>query len=142
DPTSILVGDYDHDNKLDIAISNNATNNILILTKYDVFPTAMAVSYSTNNGSRPLGIAVGDLNNDNFSDIIVTNNASNTVGIFMNLGNGTFANQIELNVGDYSSPDFVIVIDINNDKQLDIIVNDYQKYGVRIFFRIWKWKFH
>ncbi|CAF1373825.1 unnamed protein product, partial [Adineta steineri] len=131
---SIVIGDYDHDNKLDIAISNNATNNILILTKYDVFPTAMAVSYSTSNGSKPLGVAVGDLNNDNFSDIIVTNNASNTVGIFMNLGNGTFANQIELNVGDYSSPDFVIVIDINNDKQLDIIVNDYQKYGVRIFF--------
>ncbi|CAF1468490.1 unnamed protein product [Adineta steineri] len=134
DPTSIVIGDYDHDNKLDIAISNNATNNIVILTQYDSFPTVTDVAYSTGDISYPFRAAVGDLNNDNFSDIIVANYLSSTIGIFMNLGNGTFADQIELFIGNTSNPNFIVVIDINNDKQLDIIVNDNGDYGIRILF--------
>ncbi|CAF3821681.1 unnamed protein product [Adineta steineri] len=134
DPTSIVIGDYDHDNKLDIAVSNNATNNIVILTQYDSFPTVTDVAYSTGDISYPSRAAVGDLNNDNFSDIIVANYLSSTIGIFMNLGNGTFADQIELFIGNTSNPNFVVVIDINNDRQLDIIVNDNGEYGIRILF--------
>src|SRR5262249_4393792 len=41
-------------------------------------------------GSSPLRVAVGDLNADGKADVAVANEASSTVGVLLNNGNGTF----------------------------------------------------
>jgi len=121
DSTSFAIDDFTHDHVPDIAITNNATNNILVLTTYKLQLVANHFIYESGEDSGPTSVAVGDFNHDNYSDIVVGNLGTNTVGIFLNLGNGTFADQIIYSTGDDSTPYFVTIDDINYDNALDII---------------------
>jgi hypothetical protein len=62
------------------------------------------------------------LNDDHFSDIVVANRDSGTVDIFVNLGNGTFRDEIIIPIAEDSQLTFVAIVDVNNDKYLDIII--------------------
>ena len=79
-------------------MANYGTNNIGILIVYGngVFDTM--ISYSTGAGSAPYSVAIADFNNDNRSDIVVTNSETNNVATFLGHGNGTFANPVMLGV--------------------------------------------
>ena len=122
DPSSIAIDDFDNDNKPDIVITNNATNNIFVITAYDIYPVSNQKAYPTGQGSYPTAVAVGDFNNDNVSDVVVANSNTDNVGIFINLGNGTFQDQIKVSTENRSRPYPVAVGDVNNDDQLDIVV--------------------
>jgi hypothetical protein len=63
------------------------------------------------------------VNGDNIPDIVVTNFGSNTVGILLNAGNGTFLSQITYSTG--TNPHYAAVVDVNNDNKPDIIVTNY-----------------
>jgi hypothetical protein len=121
-PSSVAVGDFDNDDIPDIAIANNATNDLLVLTTYKFFPTASSTVYSTSTNSIPKFVAVGDLNNDNFTDIVAVDTNSINIGIFINLRNGTFGIREALPAKADSSPIVVAVTDVNNDTRLDIII--------------------
>ena len=49
--------------------------------------------YSTGTSSRPYGVAIGDLNNDNILDIVIANSGTNIILTFYGYGNGTFGNE-------------------------------------------------
>ena len=122
DPSSMTSGDFDDDTIPDIAITNNGTNNVQVLIAYTAFPVANQVTYSTGEHSEATSIDVGDLNNDQHMDIVVANMKGNSVGVFLNLGDGTFGNQTEYSTGEDSTPYFVVIADMNNDNQRDIVV--------------------
>ena len=122
DPSSIAIGDFDNDNKPDIVITNKATNNIFVLTAYIIRPATSQTTYPTEINSKPYYVAASDLNHDNFSDIVVANRDSGTIGIFINLGNGTFRDQITIPIAEGSQLTCVAVVDVNNDKHLDIVM--------------------
>ena len=65
---------------------------------------------------------VVDFNHDHYLDIVIPNEATNDVIVFLNLGNGTFVNQQTYNMGNLSGPNFVISGDVNNDHHHDVIV--------------------
>ena len=65
-------------------------------------------------------MAVGDFNNDNRLDIIVTNSVDKNVSVFLGYGNGSFATQTTYSTGSY--PQSVAVGDFNDDQKLDIVV--------------------
>ena len=92
-PYSLAVGDFNHDNNLDIAVANYGTNNIGIFLGYGNGTFASQQTYTTFPKSNPSSIAVGDFNNDNHLDIVVTNNGTGNIGIFFGYGNGTFQAQ-------------------------------------------------
>jgi hypothetical protein len=122
DPCSIAVGDFDHDNKLDVAIANNGSNSILVLNAYIVYINTSQTIYQTGEGSFPNSVAVGDFNKDNNLDIVVVNRYSNNIGIFINLGDGTFADQKTYFIADSTEPYFAAIGDFNNDQNSDIVV--------------------
>ena len=74
------------------------------------------------SGPSPYGAAVGDFNGDNKPDLVVTNNAasSNTLGILLGNGDGTF--QAHTDIAGGGRPLQVIVADFNNDGGLDLAV--------------------
>ncbi|CAF4399228.1 unnamed protein product, partial [Adineta steineri] len=74
------------------------------------------VKYST--GLKPYYVAVGQLNQDAYVDIVVINNGDNSISVFLGFGNGSFANQTKYLTG--GSPTFVAVADFNDDTKLDI----------------------
>ncbi|CAF4239565.1 unnamed protein product, partial [Adineta steineri] len=133
-PTSIAVGDFNNDTRLDIVIANNGTNNIMILFGSGYGTFVSQTNYSTGNDSQPCWVAVNDLNNDNLLDIVVANSGADNVGIFLGTGNGTFLNQMTYFTGLRSQPYSVVIVDFDNDTHLDIAVASYGSNSIGVFF--------
>jgi predicted nucleotidyltransferase len=133
-PTSITVGDFDNDTRLDVVVANNGTDNIMVLFGSGYGTFVNQTSYSTGYDSNPCWVAVGDFNNDNRLDIVVANSGTNNVGIFLSNGTGTFSNQTTYSTYGGSQPNSVAVLDFNNDTRLDIAVANYGSNSVGVFF--------
>jgi len=63
---------------------------------------------------------INDIINDNRLDIIVLNQISNDVSVFLGQGNGSFSQATSYSVGYF--PSSIAMADFNNDTQLDLIV--------------------
>jgi hypothetical protein len=133
-PTSITVGDFDNDSRLDVVVANNGTDNIMVLFGSGYGTFVSHTSHSTGNDSYPCSVAVGDFNNDSRLDIVVANSGTNNIGIFLSDGTGTFSNQITYSTDGDSQPYSVAVLDFNNDTRLDIAVANYGSNSVGVFF--------
>jgi hypothetical protein len=133
-PASIAVGDFNNDTRLDVVVANNGTDNVMVIFGSGYGTFVSHTSYSTGNNSYPCGVAVGDLNNDSRLDIVVANSGTNSIGIFLSNGTGTFSSQMTYSTGFDSRPYSVAVLDFNNDAQLDIAVANYGSNSVIVFF--------
>ena len=71
-------------------------------------------------GDAPTSVAVGDLNGDGAADLVVANLLSGDVSVLMNLGDGTFAEQIRYAAG--YGPTSVAVGDLDGDGAADLVV--------------------
>ena len=83
--------------------------------------------------SHPRSIAVGDLNNDQYIDIVVANSGIDTIGIFLSRTDQTFAEQQAYSTGSGSQPYSVVIGDFNHDNCLDIGVANYGINNIGIF---------
>jgi sugar lactone lactonase YvrE len=89
-PYSLTAGDFNHDGKLDIAVSNNGDNTVSILLgngsgALAVFGSPIPV------GHDPQAIRAGDFNGDGYSDLAVANYGDGTVTTLLNNQSGGFA---------------------------------------------------
>ena len=91
--------------------------------------------YPTGTGSKPFPIAVGDLNGDGKTDIVVANSGRNTSTILFNLGNGTFGNPVNYTVGPGLTWG-IATSDLNSDGKVDIAYanSDADNVGVALNF--------
>jgi hypothetical protein len=117
---------------LDIGVANYDSHNIGIFLGYGNGTFADQTTFSTGT-SRPVSMAVGDFNNDQWLDIVVANNETNDISILFGYKNESFGNQITYSTGYDSRPYFVVVVDFNNDRHLDIVVASYGTNNVGVF---------
>jgi hypothetical protein len=128
--TSVTVGDFNRDGKLDLAIAYGDT--------YEV-PTGVAILFGNGDGTFTTGpttagtgqtsdsIAAGDFNGDGILDLAMTNECStpglscpsSSVTIFLGNGDGTFTVASAPTVGFAQQ---VTVGDFNGDGKLDLAV--------------------
>jgi len=92
----VAVNDFNNENRLDIIVMNNDTNDIGVLLGYDE-GLATPTTYSTS--SSPYSIVIGDFNNDTHPDIAATNYLSNNISVLLGYGNDSFANQTTYSTG-------------------------------------------
>ena len=72
-----------------------------------------------------LGITIGDVNNDNWPDIYISNDFYERDYLYINQKNGTFKEDIENQMGHTSLASMgADIADVNNDGNLDIFVTD------------------
>ncbi|CAF4886753.1 unnamed protein product [Rotaria sp. Silwood1] len=131
---SIAVGDFNNDNKLDIAVVNNVTNNVGIFLGHGNGSFEDQMTFTTGIKSQPYSIALADLNNDTHLDITVSNFNTHNVGVFLGHGDGSFEKPTLYSTGNKSYPVSVAISDFNNDNKLDIVVANSQTNNIGLFF--------
>jgi hypothetical protein len=93
----VTVLDYDGDGRPDLYVANDATASFLLHNagggKFDEVGVRAGVAYGANGEATAAMVGlVGDVNDDGRPDIRVT--ASNYGSMFMNLGDGLFADRV------------------------------------------------
>jgi subtilisin-like proprotein convertase family protein len=120
-PTHLAVGDFDSNQKPDLVVTNQASNNVSVLLNDG--SGGFANQTLLTAGSSPYAVAVSNFNGDTNQDLAVINSASNNVSIFLGNGNGTFSTATNFTVG--ASPISVAVGDFNNDAKQDLAVANF-----------------
>ncbi|MCB0347044.1 MAG: VCBS repeat-containing protein, partial [Bdellovibrionales bacterium] len=91
----IVVGDFNEDGQIDIAITDDAS--IYIFTNNNgIFSETASL---TANMGISTGIAVGDFDNDGHLDLLAYEDPTETVQLFVGAGDGTFVNGDESATG-------------------------------------------
>ncbi len=119
-PNTVRVGDFDGDTKLDfVAVSRQAAGQVAFY-KGDGVGGFTKPNANIAVGSNPEAVAVGDLNQDGFLDLVVPNPGSSNLHWMTGKGDGTFNAPVMINsavqtngvaIGDYNGdgkPDFAI----------------------------------
>jgi hypothetical protein len=83
DPKAIAAGDFDGDGREDFAVALGVEEMLVV---YIHKPNGKFEKQFFSAPGGPIGLAVGDLNNDGALDIVVMNVDSNNVGVFLNTG--------------------------------------------------------
>jgi len=129
-PASILSTDLNNDGAEDLAIANRGSNEVTVLISNRDGTLQSPAYYPC--GSGPTRIVTGDLNLDGFADLVVCNGPwdnFNTVGILLNLEDGTFGSAIPYSVS-FALTDAAIG-DVNGDTAPDLIATSWS--GIAYF---------
>ena len=133
-PSSVAVGDFNNDTRLDIVVANHDSSGDVIVLFGSVniaFREQMTLTH--DHDSHPRSFVVENFNDDDYMDIVVAYSGAHNIGIFLGYGNTSFSTQTRYSTGAYSSPYSLAVADFNNDTYLDIVVANYGSHNVGIF---------
>ncbi|MEO7970779.1 MAG: FG-GAP-like repeat-containing protein, partial [bacterium] len=124
-PHAVGVGDFNGDNKADLAVANSGSGNISILLGDGAGGFGTATNFPA--GLTPVSIAIGDFNGDSKLDLAVANNGdvshAGDVSILLGDGAGNFSAPTSLTAGVH--PYAVVAADLNGDSKLDLAVANY-----------------
>jgi hypothetical protein len=127
-PTSLAVGDFNRDGKLDIVTANsNGTVSLLLNTGAGAFGPAS--SYTL--GGPANSVAVGDFDHDGYLDVATT--GSTEMDVLLNNGNGTFgpyqnvgpagASVVAADLSGDGYPDLAEIVGPGLIKSIDVLIN-------------------
>ncbi len=145
-PTQVVLYDFNHDGINDLATANLGDNTVSIelengngtFTQASGSPISVeTVAGGSSNGSRPVGLAAGDFNEDGQPDLVVALRNSNELMLLKGNGDGSFIAGTPITAGPpNSSPNHVVVGDFNGDGHQDVAVSlsgPYVNGGVAVF---------
>ena len=122
-PSAIGVGDFDNDNRTDLAVVNRDSDTIDLFFNYDYVMFSQQHSLLIGAGQNPKVVIIGDFNDDDdHLDIAVLELAPGLVDVFLNNDNGTFRSTISTETVASCFPVDMATEDFNHDHHLDVVV--------------------
>ncbi len=118
EPAGVVVGDFDGDGRLDIAVSNYLTGNVGVFLANQDGGFLQVVTYAV--GVNPRTLTAGDFNGDGILDLAVANQNDNTLSVLYGSGDGTFQPQLLYPTG--SQPQGLAAADFNADGIPDLVI--------------------
>lgn len=137
DVAGVAVGDFNGDNKLDLAVTNTSNDTVSVLLGNGDGTFQAPVTYSTgNSGDQPIAVSAVDVNGDGKLDLAVTNLHANTVAILVGNGDGTFQTKVTYpsTNGAQTGPSAIATGDFNADGKIDLAVTNQGNNAVSILF--------
>ncbi|CAF1365769.1 unnamed protein product [Adineta steineri] len=130
---AIAIGDVNKDNQLDIVVVNRHASNIGVFLGQGDKNFSKQKTFSTGTNSTPAELALHDLNNDTFLDLVVSDHEYDRVFVFLGTGDGEFIRTSDLSTGNSSGPYLILINDFNNDNLLDIAIGNGDVNNVGVF---------
>ncbi|GAA6620803.1 DUF4347 domain-containing protein [Scytonema sp. NUACC26] len=124
-PKSTIAGNFNGDDKLDLAVANSGSNNVSVLLGNNTGFGAV-----TNYGiadTSPSSITVGDFNKDGKSDLAIATSSGN-ISILVGNGQGSFSSTNSISGGSNSVS--VVASDFNKDGKSDLVVANSDNFSI------------
>lgn len=127
-PSDYQLADLDGDDDLDIVSGESSANTVSVRLNTGARTFAPVVSYFVdtvyyNNASNVRAVAVGDVNEDTFPDIVVTLASAKMHGTLTGFGNGAFHNAITTSSGfQFGSPGLLVLGNVAGNGRLDAVM--------------------
>lgn len=126
-PQAVVVGDFNGDGKLDLAVANDMAKTVSVLLGRGDGSFAAKNDFAI--GYAPTFIITGDFNRDGKLDLI-TANSDAPATILLGAGDGTFAAPANVNVG--GSVVSLTAGDFNGDGKLDFAAANYNANTISV----------
>ena len=136
-PSWVLVGDFNHDGKPDIAVANEPNPNAPLTPPTVGGPAANSVSILLGHGdgtfaasidtptAGALALAAADFNGDGKLDLAVSTGASLPLQVLLGNGDGTFS---VINTAAFGSS-AALAGDFNHDGKPDLVIDNFVLFG-------------
>jgi hypothetical protein len=132
-PTAIVAVDFNLDGKLDLAVTLNGGNNVMVFPGTGTGTFNSPLTFAVGTG--PTAMVAADFNKDKKLDLAVVNNTASSVSILMN--NST-TSAVSFTVGSTISaglgltPTSIVAADFNADTKLDLAVGSAEDREVSV----------
>ena len=121
-PVAIATGDLNIDGKPDLAVLNQTDNSVSVLLGNGDGTFVAAANSPLATGQSPTGITIADFNADGNQDIAVTDPQTDSVAVYLGLGQGLFAPAFELPVG--TNPTAILSAALSGASLPDVAITD------------------
>lgn len=124
-PIGVAVGDFNHDNRQDVVVTNSGTDQVTVLlgngdgSFQKPVPFSVSSGVKTNIPYQPSYVAVDDFQGNGNLDLIVANPFASTAAVLLGDGKGGFSKAINILVA--AGPKAVLTGDYNHDGHRDFI---------------------
>jgi hypothetical protein len=122
-PSSLVVGDFNGDQRLDMAVINDNGLTVLLNQGNGSFQTVPVPGLAVGEG--PASLVAGDFNGDGLLDLAVATPAADRPGggcitVLLGQGDGSFQQAFHLDI--HGTPSALVAADFDGDGTLDLAV--------------------
>lgn len=116
----LAAGDFNRDGAVDLAATNSGSNSVSLLLNRGGGLLHNDQEKDLTTGRNPAGIVCADFNEDGTPDLVVANSGSDSISIFLGIGDGSFNGRRDFATA--GSPLVIAASDFNRDGHLDVAV--------------------
>lgn len=126
-PIDLAAADLNHDGDIDLVAANYTSGTAAVLLGNGDGSFQTPHPYAIGGSFTASSVAIGDLNDDTYPDLVVASTIENNVSVLIGHGDGTFAAAVPYAVSTY--PASVAIADLTGDGKKDILVARFGNFG-------------